>query len=99
MRLTSSVGRLAARAIASNNAMNKQKRGEQLTLEEMELAQARLDLMIRFLQRRLTEGANRQTAEDIARYQQWHNDLDVEIGLERIRRGTFRRRGRRRALS
>jgi len=69
-----------------------------MTLQEMELALARIDLMIDFLQKKVKDGANGHIAEDIARYQQWRDDLDIQIGLERIRRGTYRRRRRRTSL-
>jgi hypothetical protein len=66
-----------------------------MTLEEMELALARIDVMIRFLKKRMSDGTNCHVAEDISRYQQWRDDLDVRIGLERIKRATDRRHLRR----
>jgi hypothetical protein len=66
-----------------------------MTLQEMELALTRIDLMIDFLQKKMKDGANGKIAEDIARYQGWRDDLDIQIGLERIRRGNYRRRRRR----
>jgi hypothetical protein len=74
--------------------MNKQKWGEPMTLAEMELALARIDVMIGFLKRRATERTNPKIAEEIVRYQQWRDDLDLQIGLERIRRNTDRRKRR-----
>jgi hypothetical protein len=65
-----------------------------MKLEEMELAQARIDVMIGFLKKRMNDGTDRHVAEDIARYQQWRDDLDVQISLERIRRGTYLSRTR-----
>jgi hypothetical protein len=66
-----------------------------MTLEEMELAAARIDAMIDFLKKRMNDKTNCHVAEDIARYQQWRDELDVRIGLERIRRATDRRHLRR----
>jgi len=44
------------------------------TLVEMEFALARIDLMIGLLKRQVEQG---RAAEDIARYQEWRDDLDV----------------------
>jgi hypothetical protein len=66
-----------------------------MTLEEMELAQARLNLMIDFLKSRTIERTDPKVAADIATYQRWHDDLDAQIGLERVRRGSYQRRTRR----
>lgn len=56
-------------------------------LEEMELALANYDAMIRILEKQKKEGTNPQaTTEVIAQFQQWRDDLDVRIGLERMRR-------------
>jgi hypothetical protein len=61
-----------------------------MTLEEMELALARIDVMIGVLKKKVKEGTNNpQAAEDMARYQQWRDDLDVQIRVERIRRSTY----------
>jgi hypothetical protein len=60
------------------------------TLEEMELALVRLDAMPGILKRQVVEGTNAQVAEDMARYQEWRDDLDVEIALERMKQGTPR---------
>jgi hypothetical protein len=58
-----------------------------MKIEEMELAIARIDLMIGFLKKQIQEGTNNpQAAADIARYQQWRDDLEVQISLERIKR-------------
>jgi hypothetical protein len=65
-----------------------------MKLGEMELALARIDVMIGFLKKRMNDGTDRHVAEDIARYQQWRDDLDVQIGLARIKRGNYRRRTR-----
>jgi hypothetical protein len=65
---------------------NKKRERKPMKLEQMELAQARIDVMIGFLQRRVTEGAHRQ--EDIAGFQQWRNELDVQTGLERAKNGS-----------
>jgi hypothetical protein len=65
-----------------------------MTLAEMELALARIDVMIGFLKNRMNDGTNCDVAEDIARYQEWRRDLDVQIGLERIKHSTDRRRTR-----
>jgi hypothetical protein len=73
----------------------KQKRAEPMTLEQMELARERIDVMIGFLKSRTTERTDPEAAADIARFQQWRDDLDVQIGLERIRRNTDHRRKRR----
>jgi hypothetical protein len=61
-------------------------------LAEMELALARIDVMIGFLRKRMSDGKGRHVAEDIALYQQWRDALDVQIGLKRIKRGKYRRR-------
>jgi len=66
-----------------------------MTLEEMELAVARIDAMIDFLKKRMNDRPHCHVADDIARYQRWRDDLDVQIGLERIRRATDRRHLRR----
>jgi hypothetical protein len=58
-----------------------------MKLEEMELALARIDVMIGFLKKRMNDGTNCHVAEDIARYQQWRDDLDVQISLERSGEG------------
>jgi hypothetical protein len=63
-----------------------------MTLAEMELALARIDVMIDFLKNRMSDGTNCDVAKDMARYQQWRDDLDAQIGLERVKRGTDRRR-------
>jgi hypothetical protein len=68
------------------------KMGEPMTLAEMELALARIDVMIGFLKGRATERTNPKITEEIVRYQQWRDDLDLQIGLERIRRNTDHRR-------
>jgi hypothetical protein len=81
------------RRSAGRREQNK-KWVETMKLEEMELARARIDLMIDFLQKKVKDGANGHIAEDIARYQRWRDDLNVQIGLERIRRSTHRRRRR-----
>jgi hypothetical protein len=80
-----------------SNALQQTKNRERkpMTLEEMELALARIDVMIRFLKKRMSDGTNCRVAEDITRYQQWRDDLDVRIGLERIKRSTDRRHLRR----
>jgi hypothetical protein len=65
-----------------------------MKLGEMELALARIDVMIDFLKKRMNNGTDRHVAEDIARYQQWRDDLDVQISLARIKRGKYRRRAR-----
>jgi hypothetical protein len=62
-----------------------------MTLNELELALARFDTMIRILEQQMKEGTNPQaTPEAIAQFQQWRDDLDVRIGLERIKRSTYR---------
>jgi hypothetical protein len=58
-----------------------------MKLEEMELALARINVMIGSLKKRMNDGTNCHVAEDIARYQQWRDDLDVQVGLARIKRG------------
>jgi hypothetical protein len=63
-----------------------------MKLGEMELALARIDVMISFLKKRMNDGTNSHVAEDIALYQQWRDALDVQIGLKRIKRGKYRRR-------
>jgi hypothetical protein len=66
------------------------KNTKRMTLEEMEVAIARIDLMIALLRKQLQEGTDvRRVAADLARYQRWRDDLDVQISLERIRRGTY----------
>ena len=74
--------------------VNKQKRaGEAMTtttLEELEFALARIDLVIGLLKRQVERGTNPRAAEDMARYQEWRDDLDVEIALEQIKQGTYR---------
>lgn len=66
-----------------------------MTLEEMELARARIDVMIGLLKNRTTDRTDRKVAADIARYQEWRDDLDAQIGLKRIRQNTDHRRKRR----
>jgi hypothetical protein len=71
------------------------KNTKRMTLEEMEVAIGRIDLLIALLRKQLQEGTDaRQAAADIARYQRWRDDLDVQISLKRIRRGTYRSRTR-----
>jgi hypothetical protein len=60
----------------------------------MELALARIDAMIGVLKNKVKEGTNPQAAEDMARYQQWRDDLDVQIRVERIKRATYPRGAR-----
>jgi len=62
-----------------------------MTLEEMELELARIDLIIGNLKKQVTERTNPQAAKDMARYLQWRNNLDVRIGLEQIKQGTYSR--------
>jgi inorganic pyrophosphatase/exopolyphosphatase len=73
---------------------DKKRERKPMTLAEMELALARIDAMIGFLKNRTTERTDRKVAADIARYQEWRDDLDVQIGLERIKHSTDRRRTR-----
>jgi hypothetical protein len=80
--------------ILMRRTMSK-KTEEPMTLEQMELARARIDVMIGFLKNRTTERTDRKVAADIAQYQDWRDDLDVQIGLERIRLNTDHRRRRR----
>jgi hypothetical protein len=71
------------------------KNTKRMTLEEMEVAIGRIDLMIALLRKQLQEGTNaRRVAADIARYQRWRDDLDVQISLERTRRETYLPRAR-----
>jgi hypothetical protein len=67
------------------------------TLEEMEFALARIDLMLGMLKRQVEQGTNAHA--DMARYQEWRDDLDVEIALEQIKLGTYRRRRHHRLYS
>lgn len=60
-----------------------------MTLEEMELALARFDAMIGILKKQVKDGTSLQAAEDMARYQQWRDDLDVQIRVERIKQSTY----------
>jgi hypothetical protein len=62
-----------------------------MTLDEMERTLARLDEMLGTLKRQLYKGIAdpRATPQAIARYQRLRDELDVQIGLERIRRGTY----------
>jgi hypothetical protein len=68
-----------------------------MTLEEMEGTLARLDVMLGMLKRQLYKGIAdpRATPQAIARYQRLRDELNVQIGLERIRRWTYRPRARR----
>jgi hypothetical protein len=61
-----------------------------MTLEEMERTLAQLDVMLGTLKRRLYKGFAdpRATPQAIARYQRLRDEFDVQIGLERIKRGT-----------
>jgi hypothetical protein len=65
---------------------NKSRRVETMTaLEKMELALARIDAMPGVLKRNAEKAADSLAAEDMARYQQWHDDLDAQIRVERIK--------------
>jgi hypothetical protein len=60
-----------------------------MMLDEMELAHARFDMMIRILKEQMKNGTNPQaTPEVIALFQEWRDELDIRIELERIKRGT-----------
>jgi hypothetical protein len=67
---------------------NKTGQGRPMTFEEMEFALWRIDVMLGLLKRSVERGTDPQAAEDMTRLQQWRDDLDVQIGLERIKRGT-----------
>ena len=69
--------------------VNKQKRVETMKLEEMELALARFDAMIGILKKQVKDGTNLQAAEDMARLQQWRDDLDIQIKVERIKQDAY----------
>ena len=84
------VGTVATLLFMSVNQVTKQRTAEAMTLEEMELALAKIDAMIGLLKKKLEAGANHQAAEDMARYQQWRDDLDVQIRVERIKRDAYR---------
>ena len=61
-----------------------------MTLEAMERTLARLDVMLDTLKRQLRGTADpRVTRQSIVRYQRMRADLEVQISLERIRRGTY----------
>ena len=61
-----------------------------MTLDEMELALARFDTIIRILKKQMKNGTNPQaTPEVIALFQEWRDDLDIRIGLERISRASL----------
>jgi hypothetical protein len=60
-----------------------------MTIEEMEFALWRMDVMLGLLKRSVERGTDPEAAEDMARLQQWRDDLDVEISLEKIRQGTY----------
>jgi hypothetical protein len=79
--------------------MNKQKWRKPMTLEEIELARARIDVMIGLLKNRTTERTDRKVAADISRYQEWRDDLDAQIGLKRISQNANHRRKRRPPVS
>jgi hypothetical protein len=66
----------------------KQNGGGPMTIEEMEFALWRIDVMLGLLKRSVKRGTNPQAAEEITRLQRWRDDLDVEISLEKIRQGT-----------
>jgi hypothetical protein len=57
-----------------------------MTIEELEFALWRIDVMLGLLKRSVERGANAQAAADLHRLQRWRDDLDTEINLERIRR-------------
>jgi hypothetical protein len=54
-----------------------------MKLEEMELELARFDAII---------GKPPKAAANLARFQRLRDDLDVQIGLKRIRLGAYQRR-------
>ena len=58
-----------------------------MKFEEMKLALANYDAMIRILKKQMEEGTNPEaTPEVIAQFQQWRDDLEVRIGVEQTRR-------------
>ena len=65
-----------------------------MTLGVMSLALERIDAMLGLLKSQAEKGVNTQAAEDIARYQQSRDDLDVQIRVERIKQSTYRGRTR-----
>jgi hypothetical protein len=67
-----------------------------MTLAAMERTLSRLDTMIDMLTKRMNDGTADPQAirQAITRYRQRRDDLDVEISLERIRRGTYQPRTR-----
>jgi hypothetical protein len=60
------------------------KCSKRMTLEEMEVVIASIDLMIALLRKQLQEGTNARVAADIARYQRWR-DIRREAYLPRGR--------------
>jgi hypothetical protein len=59
-----------------------------MTIEELEVALARIDVMLGLLKREIGQGTNPQDAEDMTLLLRWRDDLDVEISLERLRQDT-----------
>jgi hypothetical protein len=60
-----------------------------IKLEQMELALARFDTLIRILDNQVNEGsATPKIIARLGRLQQLRDNLEVQIGLERIKRGT-----------
>jgi hypothetical protein len=64
-------------------------------LKQMELAIATYNAVIRILKNQMKEGAADATGQAIAQYQEWRDNLDVEIALERIKQGSSPQRPRR----
>jgi outer membrane protein TolC len=55
-------------------------------LKAIELAIANYNAMIRTLKKQMQEGAANSWAfhQALVRYQRWREDLDVQLGLERV---------------
>jgi len=50
--------------------------------------------MIGILNKEARDGTNPEAAADLSQLQRWRDELDVQIELEQINRGTYRRRPR-----
>jgi hypothetical protein len=59
-----------------------------MTIEELEVALERIDVVLGLLKSEVGKGTKPQDAEDMTLLQRWRDDLDVEISLERLRRIT-----------
>jgi hypothetical protein len=89
---SNSTVKLITKAIAELKANPKIGRAE--------LALARFDALIGILQKQVEKGtATPEIITRLDRLQQLRDDLDVQIGLERINRGTYLRRRHRRLYS